>query len=229
MATVFQVRPVGPYDAERERAFAHVTAAGWGKGVGTLLRITRMALRHPWQVAIALVAIDKIPGGLGGVWDTAVADGRLELSLSFNLHERVNLGSLLIAAAFLHLVQMGTDQVSVQRYLTAGSLREAKRSLWIKLWFIIPVLVLFYGTGLVLYAFYKIHGDPLAAGFIEKEDQILPYFVITQLPTGLPGLLIAAIYAASMSTISAALIPLSGIPPALGGPIAPLPSLSSFV
>ncbi|HEV7276075.1 MAG TPA: ABC transporter ATP-binding protein [Devosiaceae bacterium] len=41
---------------ERERAFAHVTAAGWDKGVGTLLRITRMALRHPFQVAVAIVA-----------------------------------------------------------------------------------------------------------------------------------------------------------------------------
>ncbi len=67
------------------------------------------------------------------------------------------------------------------------------------------MLVLFYGTGLVLYAFYKQHGDPLAAGLIEKEDQILPFFVVTQLPAGLPGLLIAAIYAASMSTISAGL------------------------
>jgi sodium-coupled monocarboxylate transporter 8/12 len=127
------------------------------------------------------------------------------LNLSFALSDRINLGSVLIAAAFLHLVQMATDQVSVQRYLTAGSLREARRSLWIKLGFLLPVLVLFYGTGLVLYAFYKIHGDPLAAGLIQKEDQILPYFVVTQLPAGLPGLLIAAIYAASMSTISAGL------------------------
>ncbi len=161
------------------------------------------------QIIITFVAASMIPGGLGGVWETAVADGRMDISLSFSLAERVNLGSLLLAAAFLHLVQMATDQVSVQRYLTAGSLREAKRSLWIKLWFILPVLVLFYGTGLVLYAFYKIHGDPLAAGHIAKEDQILPYFVVSQLPAGLPGLLIAAIYAASMSTISAGLNSLS--------------------
>jgi sodium-coupled monocarboxylate transporter 8/12 len=161
------------------------------------------------QLVIALVAMGKIPGGLGGVWETALADNRLSLSLSFDFSERINLGSVLIAAAFLHLVQMATDQVSVQRYLTAGSLAEAKRSLWIKLWFILPVIVLFYGTGLVLYAFYKVHGDPLAAGLIQKEDQILPYFVVTQLPAGLPGLLIAAIYAASMSTISAGLNSLS--------------------
>lgn len=161
------------------------------------------------QLVIVLVAASMIPGGLGGVWETALADGRLDLSFSFSLSERINFGSVLLAAAFLHLVQMGTDQVSVQRYLTAGSLQQARRSLWIKLLFILPVLVLFYGTGLVLYAFYKIHGDPIASGAIMKEDQILPYFVVTQLPHGLPGLLIAAIYAASMSTISAGLNSLS--------------------
>ena len=157
------------------------------------------------QFLIAYVAIGKIPGGLGGVWETALADGRMDLSFTFSFSERINFWSLLLAAAFLHLVQMATDQVSVQRYLSAGGLKEAQRSLWIKLWFILPVLVLFYGTGLVLYAFYKVHGDPLAAGLIAKEDQILPYFVVTELPSGLPGLLIAAIYAASMSTISAGL------------------------
>lgn len=157
------------------------------------------------QLLIVIVALGKIPGGLGGMWDTVVADGRMDLSMSFDPSQRVNLGAVLIAGAFLHLVQMATDQVSVQRYLTAGSLKESQRSLWIKLWCVLPVLVLFYGTGLVLYAFYKTHGDPLAAGLIAKEDQILPYFVVTQLPAGLPGLLIAAIYAASMSTISAGL------------------------
>src|SRR6185312_4725296 len=45
--------------------------------------------------------------------------------------------------------------------------------------------------------------DPLATGRISRPDQILPYFVVTELPRGFPGLFIAAIYAASMSTISA--------------------------
>ena len=55
----------------------------------------------------------------------------------------------------------------------------------------------------MLFRSYRVHGDPLAAGKIAKADQILPYFVINELPAGLPGLFIAAIYAASMSTISA--------------------------
>ncbi|MDW6020398.1 ABC transporter ATP-binding protein [Mesorhizobium sp. BAC0120] len=41
---------------QRGKAFAHVAEASWGKGLGTLLRITRMTLRHPWQVAIAIVS-----------------------------------------------------------------------------------------------------------------------------------------------------------------------------
>ncbi len=157
------------------------------------------------QLLIVGLAASMIPGGLAGVWDTAVADGRFNVSFSFDPRERVTFWGLIIGGAFLSLVQMATDQVSVQRYLTAGSLRDARRSLWIKLWMVLPVLFLFYGTGLVLYAFYKQHGDPIAAGFIDKDkvDQILPFFVVTQLPDGLPGLLIAAIFAASMSTTSA--------------------------
>ena len=64
------------------------------------------------------------------------------------------------------------------------------------------MFIVFYLTGLVLYAFYQIHGDPLAAGRITKADQILPYFVINELPAGLPGLLTAAIFSGTMSATS---------------------------
>jgi sodium-coupled monocarboxylate transporter 8/12 len=157
------------------------------------------------QLVIVLVATGKVPGGLGGVWQTAMEDHRFAISFDLSLTQRVTFWGVLIGAPFMHLVQMATDQVSVQRYLTAGSLREAQRSLWIKLWFLLPVVILFYGAGLVLYAFYKVQGDPLSLGQIKTADQILPYFVVHELPAGLPGLLIAAIFAASMSTVSAGL------------------------
>nr|WP_192179741.1 ABC transporter ATP-binding protein [Mesorhizobium amorphae] len=41
---------------ERGKSFAHVAEASWGKGLSTLLRIVRMTLRHPWQVAITIVS-----------------------------------------------------------------------------------------------------------------------------------------------------------------------------
>lgn len=157
------------------------------------------------QVVILITAVARVPDGLSGVIATARAGGRLDLSLSLDPTVRVTLWGLLLGAPFMHLVQMATDQVSVQRYLTARNLKEARQGLWLKLWMILPVTAVFYGVGVVLYAFYKTHGDPLASGMIRRADQILPYFVVTELPSGFPGLFIAAIYAASMSTVSAGL------------------------
>ncbi|MBN2507686.1 MAG: sodium/solute symporter [Verrucomicrobia bacterium] len=155
------------------------------------------------QLLILAIAVQQVPGGLGGVYDVSRAAGKLDLSLSLDPRVRVTLWGLLLGGAAINLVQMATDQVSVQRYLTATSLREAQRSLWLKLWLLMPVMAVFYVTGLVIWAFYQAKGDPLAAGAISRADQILPYFVVNELSVGLPGLLIAAIYAASMSTTSA--------------------------
>jgi SSS family transporter len=163
------------------------------------------------QLVIMLVALGRVPGGIDRVIEIGRQGGRLDLSLSADPTVRLTLWGLLIGATFMHLVQMATDQVSVQRYLSARSLEVARRGLWLKLAMLLPVTVIFYGTGLVLYAFYQIHGDPLVAGKITKADQILPYFVINELPHGLPGLFIAAIYAASMSTISAGINSLTSV------------------
>lgn len=155
------------------------------------------------QLIIMITAILHVPGGLGQVVEVARDHGKFSLSLSLDPTVRLTLWGLLIGSVFMHLVQMATDQVSVQRYLTAKSLREAQRGLWLKLWLVLPVTAVFYGTGVVLFAFYQVHGDPLASGQIRKVDQILPYFAVTELPAGFPGVFIAAIYAASMSTVSA--------------------------
>jgi len=156
------------------------------------------------QVLIFIVAIAHTPGGLSGVIDIGRQAGKLDLSLSLDPKIRITLWGLLLGGAVINLVQIATDQVSVQRYMTATSIKEARRALWFKLWLLVPVFLAFYGSGLVIYAFYHTEGavDPLAAGLITKPDQILPYFVVNELPKGLPGLLIAAIFGATMSATS---------------------------
>ena len=154
------------------------------------------------QLLILLVALAHVPGGISSVFELAKANGKFELSFSINPNVRITLWAALLGGAFLNLVQMAADQIAVQRYLTATSLKEARRALWLKLWLIMPVLVTFAMTGLVLFAFYHTKGDPVAAGKIRKMDQILPYFVANELPMGIPGLLIAAIYGATMAAVS---------------------------
>ena len=165
--------------------------------------VMQLVVLFAGQLTVAMLAISRVPGGLAGVIEIADRGGKFDLSFSPDPTVRVTLWTLVIGGAFLTLVQMATDQVSVQRYLSARDIRTARRGLWLKLTFTLPVTIVFYGTGVILYAYYQTKGDPLAAGHIEKADQILPYFVVTELPRGLPGLFIAAIYAASMSTISA--------------------------
>lgn len=155
------------------------------------------------QLVILAVAMAGIPGGASGVLEIAREAGRLDFSFSLDPTIRVTVWSILIGGTCHNLVLLGTDQVSIQRYMTATSLATARRSMWLKLIISLPALSLFYLTGLVLFVFYRYRGaDPLAAGQIDKADQILPFFVVNELPRGLPGLLIAGIFAATMSTIS---------------------------
>ncbi len=157
------------------------------------------------QLLILVVAISKLPGGLSEVWQVAQSHGQPIPEATLDPGVRLSWGSVLIGGAILNLVQMATDQVAVQRYMTARDLRTAQRGLWFKLAVTVPVLGLFYGTGIVLRAFYNHTADPVATNAITKADQILPWFVVHELPSGMAGVLIAAIFAASMSTISAGL------------------------
>jgi Na+/proline symporter len=100
----------------------------------------------------------------------------------------------------LNLVQLVTDQISVQRYMTATSLREGQRALWFKLILTLPVISVFYLTGLVLFSFYQTH--PEVAATLTSADRLLPNFVANQVPTPIPGLLVAAILSATMSVVS---------------------------
>lgn len=163
------------------------------------------------QVLILLTALGKIPGGAWEVYHIGQTHGKFAVDFHFSLTTRITFLGAIIGGAFMNLVQMVTDQVSVQRYLTATSLKAAQRALWLKLAVLLPTIGLFYLTGLVLYAFYHIHGDPLAAGQISKSDQILPYFVMHELPLGMPGLLIAAVFGASMNAVSSGINALTSV------------------
>jgi len=90
------------------------------------------------------------------------------------------------------------DQAMVQRYLIARSDREAVRGTLLGALLSVPVLIAFNLVGAFLYGFYSLsEAEPPPIG-----DHVLPHFIVNFLPTGLVGLILAAILAASMSSIS---------------------------
>ena len=156
------------------------------------------------QITILLTIIRRVPGGLPAVLVIASC-GASSLSSSFDPHVRITIWGLLIGGGVGFLIQMATDQIAVQRYLSVRDAAEARQSLWVKLCISLPVVTIFYFTGVALYAFYQQHANPLASGAVRSADQILPYFVRSELPIGMPGLLAAALSSASMSAVSGGL------------------------
>lgn len=109
-----------------------------------------------------------------------------------------------IGAVFNNLYQYIGSQDVVQRYQATASIEETKISLKTNAKLAFITIFIFYGMGTILYMFYTTTG----AGLLPKDmvgDQLVPYFVLTQMPAGIAGLIIAAIFAASQSTISSSL------------------------
>jgi SSS family solute:Na+ symporter len=92
------------------------------------------------------------------------------------------------------------DQNCVQKYSSVADEQQAKRSIWIGMLIYIPLTAIFLYIGTALFAFYSTGGHQLGEG-ITKGSEIFPFFIATQLPTGLKGLVVAAILAAAMSTV----------------------------
>jgi SSS family transporter len=171
-------------------------------------------------VLIIVFAAWHIPGGMSAAWRVAAHDGKTALAhLSPDPRVRLTVWGCILGGASNALVQLVTDQMAVQRYLTAPTLRDSQRALWLKLWMSLPLIPLFYLTGTVLYAYYRVTPDavpllaqhhlvpalaqPPAGARPLPADRILPYFVMHTLPSPLRGLLIAALFGATIGTVSA--------------------------
>jgi solute:Na+ symporter, SSS family len=100
---------------------------------------------------------------------------------------------------FYAVQKYGTDQTIVQRYLTARSDRDAIKASLIGVLLCVPVWALFMFIGTALYAFYEITSLSIPPGM--TAEQIFPYFMMTQLPPGMVGLILAGLVAAAISTL----------------------------
>lgn len=148
-----------------------------------------------------------IPGGWSAVVDAGSAANKLQLfDFTTDLGRGYTLWSGIIGGAFLTTATHGTDQLMVQRYLCSRGPRQAAGALLASGAVIYAQFVLFLGIGLMLFVFYGSAGvASLPADVAARPDRVFPHFVVTQLPVGVVGLVIAAILAAAMSTLSSSL------------------------
>ena len=147
----------------------------------------------------------------GAVWNragelTAPATGGPHTRLfdwSLDLSTEATVWSLLFFMSVYLVGTQGTDQVTVQRYLTVGSFRSMAKSVMGSGFVIMGMILLLAWLGLLLVVYYDRH--PELAAQVTRPDMIVPHFVANVLPVGIRGLILAALLAATMSSVDSAL------------------------
>lgn len=135
-------------------------------------------------------------------WSTATSFDKLNLA---NWHLDATDAQLAFWVVIIGAIAQNTssytaDQAVVQRYVTTKTQAEAGRAIWTNALLSIPATILFFGIGTSLFLFYRSHPDRLDPNI--TTDQIFPLFIAQELPIGLSGLIVAAIFAAAQSTVS---------------------------
>jgi len=122
---------------------------------------------------------------------------------SFSLSSRT-IWVMIIYGVTENIRNLMADQNYTQKYSAVATEKKAKRSVWIAMLIYLPLTAIFLYIGTAMFAFYSGSGHVLDPSIL-KGDEVFPFFIATELPVGLKGLIIAAILAASMSTVDSAL------------------------
>lgn len=155
-------------------------------------------------LACLLVIFIDIPGGANEVFTIAASQNKFSLgSFDFDFTTST-FWMILVYGLFINLQNFGIDQNYVQRYVSAKTEKEAIKSTWLGSLLYVPVSAIFFFIGTALFAYYQAQPDLLPSNIsgAENSDKVFPYFIVSQLPTGITGLLIASIFAAGMSSVS---------------------------
>ena len=145
----------------------------------------------------------SIDGGFGQIVREALNHDKLRVAiLGWSRLEPV-LWVVFIGGFLTQLVTYSSDQVVVQRYLTTATEKEARRSIYTNAVLVIPASLIFFSVGTALWVYYR--HNPSMLNPHGRTDDVFPWFISHQLPAGLSGLVIAGLFAATMSTIGSSM------------------------
>lgn len=212
--------------AEGVRVFAVAIVVGVAIGTGDIVSIailTALTLAYTFEGGLAaviwtdvaqlllyvvgalaalVILCHKIPGGWNALVAGASTAHKLSmLHFSWSVAQTYTFQAGVIGGCFLTLASHGTDQLMVQRLLAARNLFESRAALVVSGLVVFVQFALFLLIGAGLWVYYGHGSIAPAAG----ADRIFPAFIVREMPAGLAGLMIAAILAAAMSSLSASL------------------------
>jgi SSS family solute:Na+ symporter len=159
-------------------------------------------------ICLATVA-SELPGGFGQIMDIAQQEHKFSLgSFDWDFGQRT-FWTVFLLGVVNWLAIYGGDQNMVQRYLAAKSTREARKATVLFSTIALPMWTGFFFVGTSVFAYYQVFPSAEVAAL--QSDQVLPYFILHQLPAGLAGLIVTAIVAAAMSTLDSSINAISAV------------------
>jgi SSS family transporter len=154
------------------------------------------------MVLIFYTALHHVSGGAAAAYRTALEAGRLRLfNFSTDPRELTSFWACIIGGSILCVAPLTTDQAVLQRLFTTKSEADCRRSVILQSILVVPITLLLSLTGVALFAYY--HDNPGRLAGLTVNDAIMPFFAVRELSAGVSGLVIASIFAASMSVMSA--------------------------
>jgi SSS family transporter len=159
--------------------------------------VVQMFVYVAGALVVFVALLWRIPGGWATVTAVGEAAGKFQIfDFSFDVTRVYTFWAGLFGGVALTLATHGTDQFLVQRLLSARSARDAAKGLVLSGFIVFAQFFLFLCIGVMLYTFYQ--QTPLPRP-LTRTDEILPLFVVTGIPQGISGFIIAAIVAAALS------------------------------
>lgn len=153
-------------------------------------------------VTVLGILVYSTTGGVSGFFSIAGDAGKLKLlDFRFLFREPV-FWVVAIQGLVSNLSSYTSDQCVVQRYITTTNEKAAARSIWFNGGLSVLASVVFYAIGSALYTYYTSHPENMDIT-MPKSDSIFPLFMAMELNPIISGLIIAAIFAATISTLSA--------------------------
>ena len=149
------------------------------------------------------ILVRSLPGGLAPALSDLRATGKLDvLDFGWDWSNAYTFWAGLLGGAVLTMATHGTDQMFVQRLLACRSARDARKAVVSSGIIVFAQMALFLLIGSLLYSYYTMFPPDIP---FESPDQVFVRFIATQLPPGVGGLVIAAVFAAAMSTLSSSM------------------------
>jgi solute:Na+ symporter, SSS family len=154
-------------------------------------------------ITAGIIMVQLLPGGWSEMVTYAQTNNKLQMfDFSWDVTETFTFWAGVIGGTVLSLGTHGTDQMMVQRYLSGRGICDAQRAVIASGFVIFAQFALFLFLGIGLAAFYS---QLTPAQSFERPDEVFATFIIQQMPIGLIGITLAAVFSAAMSTLSSSL------------------------